>query len=51
MAAGAPWGSNYTPKPPNWDPIQQLLHIGYVATSADRDAIAREGARELGRTL
>lgn len=40
IANGAKWGSNYTPAPPNWNPVEQLHNIGYEATAQDRANIA-----------
>jgi hypothetical protein len=44
IAAGAPWGSRYTPPPPQWSPVEQLRNIGYTVTESDLRAIAHPPA-------
>src|SRR5438045_1669944 len=48
IADGAKWESRYIPQPPDWNPITQLLNVGYVATPADRAMIERQKAWTVG---
>jgi hypothetical protein len=43
IAEGAKWGSTYITAPPHWDPVAQLLNIGYRVTDADLIAIGQNG--------
>ncbi len=49
IARGAKWLGVYVPEPPDYDPVQQLLNIGYIATEADKALIAKADADRLLR--
>lgn len=46
IASGAEWAMPWIPKPLNWNPVAQLLNIGYTVTSHDLMKIVQGGAIE-----
>ena len=45
IANGAKWGDPSTPKPPHWNPIKQLRHVGYDVTPAEHMLIEGQAVR------